>query len=152
NGKATPQSRVPTLVVRERVSAAQPDAVVGITEPLVAAEDSSRDSLVIPIPDDELDRATRRRKAAFVAAIVSGVLLMVVASGLVLYTMFESDIRVDARPIALPKTSPTKAKTATAAALARAATATASAKPSEAVAGEPDRKDEVEETSPTKFH
>jgi hypothetical protein len=100
NGKATPQSRVPTLVVRERSSASASDSGdVRVSDPISIGEDASRESLVIPIPDDELDRAARRRKAAFVATIIVGAALMLVATGLILFTMFENDIRLDARTL-----------------------------------------------------
>jgi serine/threonine protein kinase len=80
------QSRVPTMIVRERAVPVDPAAVAHprAGDSIISVEESSG-SLVIPIPDDELDRAASRRRFLSGALILAAVVLVVVVGAYVLF-------------------------------------------------------------------
>lgn len=104
-----PQSRVPTMIVRERLirNSFDPSSTDSAPQDHLR-EDSSRDDdverevsepttlddavhLVIPIPDDELDRAARKKRALSIAGIVLMIFVLVVLVAFVLVTHLTGD-------------------------------------------------------------
>jgi hypothetical protein len=97
------QARVPTMVVRDRILPNDSDpslSEVRAHEPYTSNEEGSAANLVIPIPDEELDRAARRRRFVSAFMIIAAVILAVlIGAYVVVVLVLGKEIPLDPRMI-----------------------------------------------------